>query len=141
MLEVGAGGRRITIAPLVCYDAVDPALGIAAARAGAELFVTLSNDSWLDAGDGPRLHLVIAAFRSLETRRPQIRATNTGVSAAIDATGEIVARAGVHERTALVARITRSRAPATLAVAWGDWLGPSALLGSALLLGSRRRTA
>ncbi|MFN8645053.1 MAG: apolipoprotein N-acyltransferase, partial [Candidatus Binatia bacterium] len=67
-----ADGRTVRIAPQICYDAVNPALALAAARAGAELIVTLSNDSWFAAGSGPRLHLVVAAFRSIETRLWQV---------------------------------------------------------------------
>jgi apolipoprotein N-acyltransferase len=112
---------------LICYDAVSPRLARDAVRGGAELLVTLSNDSWFAAGGGPRLHLAVAAFRSIETRRPQLRATNTGISAAIDASGERIAVAGVHERAALVASVVPERAARTLVLAWGDWLGPAAL--------------
>jgi apolipoprotein N-acyltransferase len=132
-------GRRLRIGPLICYDALDPRLAAAAVRGGADLLVTLSNDSWFDVGPGPRLHLVGAAFRSIETRRPQLRATSTGISAAITATGELRATAAVHARTVLVATVTPERRATTLALAWGDWLGPSALaLGAALLLAPAR---
>src|SRR5262249_6839897 len=39
-------GRTLRVAPLICYDALDPRLAVGAVRAGAELIVTLSNDSW-----------------------------------------------------------------------------------------------
>ena len=87
-------GRRLRVGPLICYDAVSPWLARESVRQGAEVLVTLSNDSWFAAGGGPLLHLAVAAFRSIETRRPQLRATNTGITAAIDATGEVVATAG-----------------------------------------------
>jgi apolipoprotein N-acyltransferase len=128
-----ADGRELRIAPLICYDATTPRIARDAARAGANLIVTLSNDSWFADGGGPRLHLAVSAFRSLETRRAQIRATNTGVSAAILPDGEIVARADVHERTALAAELPLFAPAPTLAVAWGDWLGPTSV-GLALLL-------
>ena len=98
-------GRRLRVAPLICYDAVVPELAIAAVREGAELIVTLSNDAWFATGEGPHLHLVVSAFRSLETRRSQVRATNTGISAIISPTGELLAVAGVHERGAIVASL------------------------------------
>ena len=53
-----ADGRRLQVAPLICYDAVTPTLAIEAVRAGAELIVTLSNDAWFATGEGPHLHLV-----------------------------------------------------------------------------------
>ncbi|MCL4686124.1 apolipoprotein N-acyltransferase [Myxococcota bacterium] len=135
-----ADGRTLRVGPLICYDAVDPLLARASARAGAELLVTLSNDSWFDVGSGPRLHLVVSAFRSIETRLPQIRATNTGITAAIDAEGTLLASLAVHQRDVLVAEVPAGPAVATLMLRWGDWLGPTALGGAgALLLAARVR--
>ena len=37
-------------------------------------------------------HLDMAVFRAIETRRPVLRAANTGLTAAIDPTGAITAR-------------------------------------------------
>jgi apolipoprotein N-acyltransferase len=132
-------GRQLRVAPLICYDAVVPSLAIAAVRDGAEVIVTLSNDAWFASGGGPWLHLVVSAFRSIETRRPQLRATNTGISAVIDATGELRAVAGTHVRTALVGTVAPQRHAWTLTLAWGDWFGPAALVvGLAALLVVRR---
>lgn len=133
-------GRIVRVAPLICYDAVVPSLALDAVRGGAEVIVTLSNDAWFASGGGPWLHLVVSAFRSIETRRPQVRATNTGISAVIDATGELRAVAGTHVRTALVGTVTPERAARTLMLAWGDWFGPVALaLGVAALATTGRR--
>ena len=134
------GGRTIRIAPLICYDAVDGRYARAAVRKGAELIVTLSNDSWFDDGPGLRLHLVVSAFRSIETRRPQLRATNTGISAVVSATGELVATASVHEHTALVATVAPVRTATTLVLAWGDWFRPTALALAVILLATLPRT-
>jgi apolipoprotein N-acyltransferase len=132
-----ADGRTLHVAPLICYDVLDPTLALAAARAGADLIITLSNDSWFAAGAGPRQHLLGAAFRSLETRRPQLRATNTGISAVITPAGDIVARGDLDTETAMVATVVPRDRPISLAVAWGDWLGPVALVLGTLLLLSR----
>jgi apolipoprotein N-acyltransferase len=138
--------RRLLVAPLICYDDVDPNLAIAAVRQGAELIVTLSNDFWFRFGPASYGHLVIAAFRSIETRRPQLRVTNTGISAVISPTGEFVSTAGVHQRAALVATVTPERRATTLMLLWGDWFGPAtvacgliALAASLLQSISRRR--
>lgn len=135
-----ASGPPVRLAPLICYDVLDPGLAHAAARAGAEAIVTLSNDSWFGTGPGGRLHQLGAAFRSVETRRPQVRATNTGISAVIDASGELVATVGAAERATLVGRIVPERRRTTLVVAWGEWLGPVALaLAALLVVGVARR--
>ena len=127
-------GRTLRIVPLICYDVLDPDLVLAAVRRGAEMIVTLSNDSWFASGAGPRLHLVGAAFRSIETRRPQVRATNTGISAVIDPTGEFLAIAGVAERATLAATVIPDGSTTTVLLVWGDWLGPSALACGVALL-------
>jgi apolipoprotein N-acyltransferase len=127
-------GRTVRAAPLICLDAVDPGLAIAAVQGGAEVLLTLSNDSWFAVGNGPWLHLVVSAFRSLETRRPQLRVTNTGISSVITPTGEMIATAGVHERTALTAAVTPVADRWTLMLALGDWFGPTAFVAAGALL-------
>jgi apolipoprotein N-acyltransferase len=78
---------------------------------------------------------VVSAFRSLETRRPQVRATNTGISAVISPTGEFSGVIGVHERGILVRGVHPRRGADTLMLAWGDWFGGFALgLGSVFLM-------
>jgi apolipoprotein N-acyltransferase len=123
-----AGGRAVRVAPLICYDALAPAHALAEVRDGAELLVTLSNDSWLLDAPGAWLHFLGAAFLSIETRRPQLRATPTGISAVIDATGAIVVAAGEREHAALVAPITLGPPATTLRLAWGEWLGPTSAI-------------
>src|SRR6185436_625397 len=47
------GNRVVKLAPLICYDAIDASLAIAAVRRGAEIIVAISNDSWFAEGGGP----------------------------------------------------------------------------------------
>ncbi len=126
--------RALRVAPLICYDALAPALALAAVRAGAEVIVTLSNDAWFERGLAPWQHLVGAAFRSVETRRPQVRATNTGISAVIDGVGSIMTMAGVGERAVLAAAVTPEAHATTPVLRWGLWLGPVAFGGALALL-------
>ncbi len=135
-------GSVIRIAPLICYDVLDPALARASTAAGADVIVTLSNDSWFAFGPGPALHLQGAVFRSIETRRPQVRATNTGISAVIDATGEVRASAGVDARATLVAPVVPERRVMTPVVRFGEWIDPCAMIAAiAIVVRSRRRPA
>ncbi len=134
------GKGAVRVAPLICYDAVHPEQAARAVREGAELIVTLSNDSWLADGDGARLHFVVSVFRSIETRRPQVRATTTGISAVVTPAGDVVARADVHERAGLAARVVPVRDAPPLAARWGNWLGPfgAAIAVAMLAIGGRR---
>lgn len=140
-----ADGREIPVQPLICLDDVHPQLAIDGARMGAQAILGMSNDSWFTAHPvGADLHLTVAAFRSIETRLPQLRVTANGVSAVIDATGTLRATTGMGERTLLVGEVNVGTPPATLMVKWGDWVGRAAL-GWLVLLGlyawTRRRGA
>ena len=120
-------GREIPVLPLICLDDVDPDLAIEGARLGAQVILTMSNDSWFTAAPlGAAMHQVAAAFRSIETRLPQFRVTTNGFSAAIDATGSVLAGTRMGERTLVLAAVpVRTPAP-TLMVRWGDWVGLTA---------------
>ncbi|RJP41133.1 MAG: apolipoprotein N-acyltransferase [Desulfobacteraceae bacterium] len=130
-----ADGRTVGIAPLICYDALDPAHVIAAVRAGGDVILTLSNDSWFAYGNIPRFILMLSAFRSIETRRPQLRATNTGITAVIAPTGEIVDMLDVNTRGVLVGSVNPGSGK-TLMLLLGDWFGPAALAAALLMLGA-----
>ena len=122
-----ADGREIPVLPLICLDDVKPALAIHGARLGAQAILSMSNDSWFSASPlGAQMHQTAAAFRSIETRLPQFRATTNGYSAVIDATGSVLAGTGMGQRTLVIADVAvRSPAP-TLMVLWGDWVGLAA---------------
>ena len=129
-----ADGREIPVLPLICLDDVDSGLGIAGARLGAQLILTMSNDSWFtEHPQGALLHLAVAAFRSIETRLPQFRVTSNGHSAIIDARGEVLAGSPMGERQLVVGEVPVREVPPTLMVAWGDWVGRCAAVLLALL--------
>lgn len=128
-------GRVLKVAPLICYDTIFPSYVAAEASDGADLLLTLSNDSWFGGTRGPRLHLTHAVFRSIETRLPQVRVTNSGISALIDDTGEIQTEIGDGQRGTAVMRVHWHTATSFLARRWGNWLGPVALVMAVALLG------
>ncbi|MCA9399025.1 MAG: apolipoprotein N-acyltransferase [Candidatus Omnitrophica bacterium] len=80
-------GKKISA--LICFEDTLSALARGFVRQGAEILVNLTNDAWFKDTKAPYLHMQSALFRTIETRRPLIRAANTGVSCFIDATGHI----------------------------------------------------
>jgi apolipoprotein N-acyltransferase len=127
------GGVPIAVAPFICSEVTESRY-VAAAADEADLLLTISNDAWFPDETAPRLHLLIAAFRSVETRRPQLRATNSGISALILPSGELRAATGFGRRAAFRVEVPRPARRATLIVALGDWLGPASLAITAGLL-------
>lgn len=77
---------------LVCNEAMLPELAGERVRAGAELLVSPSNDSWI-AGEGFAEHmLAVVGLRSIEQRRYLVRASTSGPSAVIDPYGRVKVR-------------------------------------------------
>src|SRR5262249_34838010 len=71
---------------LICYEGIFPALTRRFVHGGAEF---LRNVAWYGNASAPYQHLAQAAFRTVENRVPMVRAANTGISAVIDADGQI----------------------------------------------------
>jgi apolipoprotein N-acyltransferase len=143
VLDVPLAGRSVKMAPIICYEALSAEHVIASANAGSQVIVNLTNDSWFGSEAQKRLHLALAGLRSVETRRPQIRATNTGISALILADGTLVDPGPVDEEAALSYRVPILDLPPTLVMRLGPWAGytslaAGALLGLALTLRRRR---
>lgn len=125
-----ADGREVQVLPLICLDDVDSSLAIDGARLGAQAILGMSNDSWFTRYPiGADLHLRVAAFRSIETRLPQLRVTANGISATIDDRGDIVERTAMDREAVLVGTLHARTPPPTLMVRWGDWIGPTAFFG------------
>ncbi|MRV72678.1 apolipoprotein N-acyltransferase [Duganella sp. FT92W] len=127
-----ADGREVPVLPLICRDDTDPGLALDGARLGAQVILTMSNDSWFSMDpQGAKLHQAVAAFRSIETRLPQFRVTTNGYSAAIDAAGTVLAGTPMGEPALVIADMPVRQPKPTLMVRWGDWVG---LAGGGFLL-------
>jgi len=80
-------GHRLGV--LICYEDIIPGHTNSVAAAGAHALVNLSNDAWFGKTKEAWQHFVLAAFRAVEQRLPLVRATTTGISGFVSATGEI----------------------------------------------------
>ncbi len=83
------------VAPDICYEDVFGEEILQQVRdsdahgPGASILINISNLAWFGDTWALRQHLQIARIRALETSRPMLRATNTGMTAAIDADGTV----------------------------------------------------
>lgn len=75
--------------PALCFEIAFPRQILANFRDDTHFILTVSNDAWFGDSHGPWQHLQIAQMRAREFGRPVLRATNTGVTATIDANGKI----------------------------------------------------
>ncbi|WP_082081775.1 apolipoprotein N-acyltransferase [Methylocucumis oryzae] len=112
----------------ICYE---DAFGVTVADGleQAAFLVNVTNDAWFGDSLEPQQHLQMAAMRALESGRYLLRATNTGVSAVINAKGQTVAEAPSFTTTVL----TASFQPMTGLTPYA-WLGDTWLMGGILLI-------
>jgi apolipoprotein N-acyltransferase len=99
----------------VCYEILYPILAWKQVRSGANLLVTISNDSWYGVGGAQAQHFAGAVLRSVENERYLLRAAITGISGVADERGRILAELG-PDRLGIVraeVRLFHSRTPWT----------------------------
>jgi len=135
---LNVAGQRLAIN--ICYEDL---FGneIAAALPAASLLVNLSNTAWFGDSLAQPQHLQIARLRAMETGRPIVRATNTGMTAAIAADGAVIAALPPFVESALTVSVTGYQGT-TPYVRLGDAAAVLlALLACLPALGQRRRQA
>jgi apolipoprotein N-acyltransferase len=72
----------------ICYEDLFGAV-IRRQAKESNLLVNVSNVAWFGDSQALPQHLQLSRMRALETARPMLRATNTGMTAAIDARGTV----------------------------------------------------
>jgi apolipoprotein N-acyltransferase len=86
---------NVQVAPLICFEDTIGELTRqfvlpTKKSSGANLLVDMTNDGWFLHSAGSHQHLANAIFRCVETRRPMIRAANTGVTCFINQFGRVI---------------------------------------------------
>jgi apolipoprotein N-acyltransferase len=78
---------QVKVAPLICFEDTLGELTRQFVLRGANLLANVTNDGWFLRSAGGRQHLANAVFRCVETRRPMVRAANTGVTCFVNRFG------------------------------------------------------
>ena len=86
----GVDGQTIPVGCAVCYESVYGEYYTDYVRKGARAMTIITNDAWWGDTPGYRQHLSYASLRAIETRRAIARCANTGISAIIAPSGEIL---------------------------------------------------
>lgn len=136
VLDLGTAGR---VLPLICYEAIF-ANDIARAPGRADWMVQITNDAWFGQLAGPWQHLALARLRAVEQGLPLMRAANTGISAAIDPYGRVIAALPLGESGFLDAGLP-APLPPTFYARYGDWPVFALLLLAGLFLARRPQAA
>lgn len=124
VLDVRTRKGSLLLHPIICYEILFPDFVAEAARKGAELIVNVTNDSWFGPFGEPDLHFALSKFRDLETRLPQLRSTNTGISGLILPSGEVENLTATNTALVMTADVPlpeTGRGPVTLVTRFGDW--------------------
>jgi apolipoprotein N-acyltransferase len=132
-------GQRLM--PNICYEDI---FGeeILAGLPEATLLINLSNTAWFGDSLAQPQHLQIARMRALETGRPILRATNTGMTAAIAPNGQVTAKLKAFVTGAMTVSV-RGYTGITPYARVGNWAAVLLALAACLpsvLAGQRKRS-
>jgi apolipoprotein N-acyltransferase len=100
---------------------------------GAGAIFIITNDGWWKNTNGYRQHLSYASLRAIETRRPVVRAANTGVSCFIDIRGRVTMKTPWWKPATLKGTFN-PETRITPYVKYGDFLMVTALFFSAAVI-------
>lgn len=120
------GGPPFSV--LICYEAIFPELARLALTNGARLLVNITNDGWFGDSAAPYQHLTMAGLRSIENRVWLIRAANTGISAAFDPAGRMVASLPLDHEGVFTVRIPTAPKAGSFYSRMGDVFAWSCIL-------------
>ena len=102
-------------------------------KGGAQLLINISNDGYFGHSSAREQHLEIARMRAVENRRWLLRATNDGITAAIDPAGRITARFPMYQLVS--GRVMyRYEDGMTFYTSVGDWFAWGCLIAAVVAL-------
>jgi len=114
---------------LLCNEAMLPEVAGTRVRAGAEILISPSNDSWI-AGEAFAEHmLAVVGLRAIEQRRYLVRASTSGPSAVVDPWGRVRVRTSTDRQFVLLGAVRPERELTAYAR-----LGDAFALGCALVV-------
>ncbi|HEV2763270.1 MAG TPA: apolipoprotein N-acyltransferase, partial [Pyrinomonadaceae bacterium] len=91
LMPLGAAGDGAARAGVfICFESAFPEIARAFSRQDADVLLNISNDGYLGRTPVMRQHLANVVLRAVENQKPVLRVTNTGITAHINARGEVL---------------------------------------------------
>ncbi len=119
--EVFFSKDSLGAAPIICYESVYGEFVTGYVRNNADFLAIITNDAWWGNTQGHKQHLDYAKLRAIETRRSIARSANTGISAIIDQTGNIISRLD-YEKQGVLKGFLKTNDDITFYVKAGDYI-------------------
>ena len=109
------------ILPLICYEIIFPEfLRNFKNIENVDFIANLTNDKWYGDSLEPYQHLELSRIRAIETRKPIVRVTNSGISAIIDHFGQIQSQTDILTKTVLKDMVKIPKKEKTFYVSFGN---------------------
>lgn len=134
------------VLPNICYEDLfgeEIAAQLSGKAAQTTLLLNVSNIAWFGDSFALPQHLQISQMRTLETGRPMLRATNTGMTAVIDPKGRVLQQLSPLTTGTLSASVQGYRG-STPYILFGNWLTlalGTLMLVAAWLTGRKKQAA
>lgn len=121
------------VVPVICYESVFGEYLTDGIKQGAVAIFIITNDGWWKNTSGYKQHLSVSSLRAIETRRPVVRAANTGISCFIDIRGKATFKTTWWKSETIKGNIHPENR-ITPYVRYGDFLMKLALILSIIIL-------
>ena len=120
--------RGYKFGAMICFESAFGAQGRRIANEGASFLAVITNDAWYGFSAGPPQHHNLSLLRAVETRRPVVRAANTGISSIINPAGRVTDSLGLGAPGVIPGEIV-PQSVTTFFARWGNlWLILAAIL-------------
>jgi len=110
-----------TIGNVICFESAFGPEYRDTVRAGAELMVVQTNNRSYRRSQNSEQHVALSQMRAVETGRPVLHSAISGITAVIDADGDILETTGLFDVAAVEGSVTTTTGD-TPYVRFGDWV-------------------